>query len=85
MCFCLNTGECFEGTGENSIVVWPWQGMPYLFLSNPDDVYTGDQGTILSAIDFYDADGNPNPVTEENRVLMSVNCGACPAPSSCNT
>ena len=84
-CFCLDTGECFQSSGDNAVGVYPWQGKPYLYLPNPDDVFTGDQGTVLNGLDFYDEDANLKPVTEENRVLSTVACGSCPAPTSCNS
>ncbi|KAE9551380.1 hypothetical protein FO519_005411 [Halicephalobus sp. NKZ332] len=85
MCFCLTTGECFTSSNANSISLWPFNGMVYAFIGDFGTMFTGDMGTVLDGANYFDPNtGNPLPVTDQNTVLSSLGCGACPPITTCN-
>ena len=84
VCFCLTDGECFLVGQFQSIVIWPWNGKSYFFPPASPFTYSGDKGTTIVGAFFYEDGFTPVSVTENNLIIKSVACGACPAASTCN-
>lgn len=79
MCFCISTGECFPSNTDANVVLWPFNDNVYLFSLDAAAQFVGDRGTVIDGLNSYDQNTLlPRPVTEQNIIVESISCGACP-------